>query len=289
MSREEEEHARLLLSDELGVDFHHHDDNSKPSMPDLLSLDGKHVAEVITTVPVRTREAEKNLPAMMEAKLPHCVRVLIPYANLAGAKKRVRQKIRADVLRWIAEAGCVYHWSSTDVQQLRPGVDPLPVLGLHAYDDGVQAACWQCQHDSPNEPHQIMWTIMHSPSPADPWSLLERSLDIIERDQQGGVQALAKKLAGYPAKHLVMYPFGSPGNLTAAISDYVLPLDLFTLAPPRLHPPLADVHLWLLYRYQNKELTEGLHVCENYWARFGTRPPKHDRSSLLWRLHYPNA
>ncbi|WP_219816168.1 hypothetical protein, partial [Arthrobacter sp. B1805] len=193
--REEEEHARLLLSDELGVSFHHHDDNSEPGMPDLLSSDRKHAAEVITTVPAKAREAEKKLPAVIETKLPHCVRVLIPYTNLAGGSKRARQKIRADVLRWTVEAGCVYHWSSTDAQQLRPGVDPLPVLGLRAYEDGVQVACFQCRHDAPDEPHQIEWTIVHSPSPVDPWSLLQRSLGIIEKEQQGGVQALAKKLA----------------------------------------------------------------------------------------------
>ncbi|WP_146069608.1 hypothetical protein [Arthrobacter sp. B0490] len=289
MSAREEDHARILLSEELGVEFRLYDDNSKPGMPDLLSLNGKHVAEVITTVPARAREAEKNLPAMTEAKLPHCVRVLLPYKNLARVSRRARQKIRADVLRWTVDAECVNHWFSTDEQGLSHCVNPLPILGLGAYDDGVQVACFQCHHDSPNEPHQIMWTIMHSPSPADPWSLLQLSLGIIEKEQEGGVQALAKKLAGYPTKHLVMYPFGPPGNLTAAISDYVLPPDLFTLAPPRLHPPLTDVHVWLLYRYENDDIAEGIHMCDNYWARFGMRPSPQDRSSLLWRLHYPNA
>lgn len=271
------------------MEFRLHDDNSKPSMPDLLSADGKHVAEVITTVPARAREAEKNLPAMIEVKLPHCVRVLIPYTNLVRVSRRARQKIRADVLRWTIDAGCVYHWSSKDEQGVSSGVNPLPILGLGAYDDGVQVACFRCHHDSPNEPHQIVWTIMHSLSPADPWSLLQRSLGIIEKEHHGGVQALAKKLAGYPIKHLVMYPFGPPGNLTAAVSDCMLPPSLFTLPPPRLHPPLVDVHLWLLYRYGNGDINEGLHVCDNRWTRFGTRMPKQDRSSFLWRLHYPDA
>ncbi|MHA7210070.1 hypothetical protein [Arthrobacter sp. MDT1-65] len=271
------------------MEFRLHDDNSEASMPDLLSLDGKHVAEVITTVSARAREAEKNLPAMIEAGLPHCVRVLIPYTNLARVSRRAREKIRADVFRLTVGAGCVDHWSSTDEQGLSSGINPLPIFDLAAYDDGVQVVCWQCHHDSPSEPHQIVWTFMHSPSPTDPWTLLERSLRIIEEEQQGGVQALAKKLTGYPNKHLVMYPFGPPGNLTAAISDYVLPSNLLTLAPPRLHPPLTDVHLWILYRYQDNDLTEGLHVCDNYWARFGRRPPKQDRSSFLWRLHYADA
>ncbi len=56
-SRAEEEHARIVLEDELGVEFQHHDDGSKSSMPDLLSLDGNHVAEVITTTPSAVREA----------------------------------------------------------------------------------------------------------------------------------------------------------------------------------------------------------------------------------------
>ena len=43
--RAEEEHARIMLEGELGVEFLHHDDGSKQRMPDLLSLDRNHVAE----------------------------------------------------------------------------------------------------------------------------------------------------------------------------------------------------------------------------------------------------
>ncbi len=50
-NRPEEEHARTLLENELGMPFRRHDDGSKNGMPDLLSKDGNHVAEVITTVP----------------------------------------------------------------------------------------------------------------------------------------------------------------------------------------------------------------------------------------------
>lgn len=78
MSGAEEEHARLMLSGELGVDVRLHDNGSRPSMPDLLSVDGKHVAEVITTAPSAIREAENNLPSMVEPRLPHCVEVSIP-------------------------------------------------------------------------------------------------------------------------------------------------------------------------------------------------------------------
>ena len=38
-----------MLEVEFGVEFQRHDDGSKPRMPDLLSLDVNHVAEVITT------------------------------------------------------------------------------------------------------------------------------------------------------------------------------------------------------------------------------------------------
>ena len=61
VSRTEEEHARLMLSDELGVEFRLYDDGSEPNMPDLLAADGKHVAEVITTTPSAIREAEQRL------------------------------------------------------------------------------------------------------------------------------------------------------------------------------------------------------------------------------------
>lgn len=139
----EEEHARIVLEGELGVKFQHHDDGSKPSMPDLLSLDGRHVAEVITTAPAAAREAQKRLGPMPNATLPHCVRVLMPYTIVAGATKAVRHKIKADVLRWTATSGCEYHWSSRDEQQqLRPGIGPGPILALRAYDDGVKSCAF---------------------------------------------------------------------------------------------------------------------------------------------------
>ncbi len=103
------------------------------------------------------------------------------------------------------------------------------------------------------------------------------------------MQALAKKLGGYPNKHLVMYPFGPPGNLTAALSHYALPSDLSDLMPPRLKPPLVDVHLWLVYQYGNDDVVEGLHVCDGRWAKFGTLLPKQDVSSPIRRFHYPDA
>ena len=39
--REEEEHAKIVLEGELGIEFHHHDDGSKDGMPDLLSFGRK--------------------------------------------------------------------------------------------------------------------------------------------------------------------------------------------------------------------------------------------------------
>lgn len=69
VSRREEEHARLMLSDELGVEFRLYDDGSKSNMPDLLSEDGKHVAEVITTTPSAIREAEQRL---LRRRSRHC-------------------------------------------------------------------------------------------------------------------------------------------------------------------------------------------------------------------------
>ncbi|WP_394253570.1 hypothetical protein [Arthrobacter pityocampae] len=289
MSAIDEEHAQLMLSNELGVEFRRHDDGSKPGMPDLLSVDGKHVAEVITTASRSVRKAEKNLPAVSEVRLPHCVWVLIPYTVLGGATKGVLQRITADVLRWIEDAGCDDHWSSNGERQSFFGSDTPPFLGLREYNDGIQVMCVQfCQHRK-NEHHQIKWSVVHEPTPVDPWGLLQRSLGIVEKEQRGGVQALAKKLGGYPNKHLVMYPFGSPGNVTAAVSDYVLPSDLGNLAPPRLHPPLVDVHLWILYRYGKDDITGGLHVCDNHWRKFGTQTPQQDKSSFPWRLHHPDA
>lgn len=101
------------------------------------------------------------------------------------------------------------------------------------------------------------------------------------------MQALAKKLNGYPNKHLVMYPLGPLGNLTAGISRYVPPSNSRDLIPPQLNPPLADIHVWLLYRYGNHDVVEGLRVCSGHWAKFGTTFPKpDDPSSPLRRLHY---
>jgi hypothetical protein len=59
--RAEEEHARLVLSGEVGVEFRLYDDGSKPSMPDLLSADGKHVAEVVTTTSASRFEIAHSL------------------------------------------------------------------------------------------------------------------------------------------------------------------------------------------------------------------------------------
>lgn len=287
--RAEEEHARLTLSGELGVEFRLYDDGSKPSMPDLVSVDGKHVAEVVTTTQPAVREAEQRLDPVAEPRLPHCVWVVIPSTRLGGVTRDVRHKIRADVLRWIAKAGCEYHWSSRDERQLLPGVDPDPILSLGAYDDGVRAVCAQrCQH-SDVEPHQIRWSVAHEPSPDDPWSLIRQSLRIIDKEQRGGVQTLAAKLNGYPNKHLVMYPFGPPGNLTAAFGRYVLPQNPLDLMPPRLKPPLADIHLWLPFQYGNRDVTEGLHVCDGHWAKFGTTLPKLDLSYPLRHLHHGDA
>lgn len=282
----EENHARLVLSYELGVQFRIHDDGSRSSMPDLLSVDGKHVAEVITSAPAAVREAAQRLDPVAEPELPHCVRVMIPYTRLGRVTKNVRSKIKADVLRWTVEAGCEYHWSSRDEWQLIPGVDPDPILGLRVYDDGVRVMCVQrCQH-SPDEPHQIGWSVAHGPSPADPWTLIRRSLHIVEKEQRGGVSALAKKLDGYANKHLVMYPFGPPGNLTAAFSHYVHPINPRDLTPAQLSPPLTNVHLWILYQYGNGSSAEGLHVCNGHWAKFGASIPKLDLHFPFQQLHY---
>lgn len=182
-SRKEEEHAKIVLEGELGVEFQNHDDGSKPSMPDLLSLDGNHVAEVITTTPRAVREAQQRLDPMPDVALPHCVLVMVPYTIVGGATKAVRHKIKADILRWTAKPGCKYHWSSPDERQLRPGVHPDPILGLRAYDDGVNVLCVEhCQH-SGVEPHQIEWSIVHEPSRGDPWELIRQSLHIVDKEQ----------------------------------------------------------------------------------------------------------
>lgn len=265
-----------MLSDEIGVELRLHDDGSKPSMPDLLSVDGKHVAEVVTTTPSAVREAEQRLHPAVEPRLPHCVWVMIPYSRLGGASREVRHKIKADVLRWTVEAGCEYHWSSRDERKLLPGFDPDPILSLRVYDDGVRAVCAQrCQH-SEVEPHQIRWSVTHAASPDDPWRLIRRSLYIVDKEQRGGVRALAEKLEGYSNKHLLIYPFGPPGNLTAELSRYLPPPNPRDLMPPQLNPPLADVHLWLMYQYGNRAVLKGLHVCSGRWAMFGTALPKLD-------------
>jgi hypothetical protein len=288
--RAEEEHARILLEGELGVEFLHHDDGSKSGMPDLLSLDRKHVAEVITTAPSATREAQQNLKPMPDATLPHCVRVTMPYPIVGGATKAVRLKIKSDIQRWTTAPRCKHHWSSLDESRLRPGVDPAPILGLGLYDNGIKVMCvQQCQH-SDAKSHQIEWSVVHRSSPADPWRLIRGSLDNVDKEQHGRVGSLAKKLNGYPHKHLVMYPFGPPGNLTAAFSRYVSPSDWRDLMPLQLDPPLHDVHVWLLYRYGNHDDVEGLHVCGGHWSKFGTAFPKSvGRFSLPGRLHYPDA
>lgn len=277
-----------MLSGELGVEFRLYDDGSRSSMPDLLSGDGKHVAEVITTTPSAIREAEQRLDPIAEPTLPHCVWVMIPYMILGGATREVRSKIRADVLRWTAEAGCESHWSSRDERQLLPGVDPDPILGLGVYDDGVQdlrSALPAFAHGATSD--QVVCT--HEPSPDDPWTLIRQSLHTVDNEQRGGVRALGEKLDGYPNKHLVIYPFGPPGNLTAALSRYSPPPSPRDLMPPQLNPPLADVHLWLMYRYEDRDLTEGLHVCSGHWGRFGTSLPKLHLELPLRRLHYRSA
>jgi hypothetical protein len=110
----------------------------------------------------------------------------------------------------------------------------------------------------------------------------------VDDEQHGGVDALAKKLDGFPNKHLVIYPFGPPGNLTAALSSYLVPSNPQDLIPPLLSSPLSDVHLWLLYRYGNSGASEGLHVCSGHWAMFGAAFPKPDLSTPLERLRYRN-
>lgn len=161
VSKLEEEHARLMLAGELGVDFCVYDDGSRPSMPDLLSADGKHVAEVITTVLPAVREAERRLEPLVEPRLPHCVWAMIPYTVLGGVTRDVRSKIAADIIRWVEEAGCVFHWPSLTQHQSFDDPGPAPFLGLGAYDDGVRAMCVQsCFHPDAGV-HQIRWGLLH--------------------------------------------------------------------------------------------------------------------------------
>ncbi|MGP5049180.1 hypothetical protein [Glutamicibacter ardleyensis] len=286
----EEEHARIVLENALGIVFHHHDDGSQNRMPDLLSADRKHVAEVITTVHPDIRKAQSSLRSMPEASLPHCVRVAAPYENLGGASKAVREKIKRDILRWTSGEDCKNHWQHQDDWTTHPGSGTPPLLGLGQYTDGVMVLCVQvCQHSS-IQPHQIEWSTMHEPSAFDPWELLQKSLYTVEDKQHGGLQALAEKLEGYPNKHLVMYPFGPPGNLTAAVSNYVNPTDPSSFLPREVAPPLSDVHLWLLYRYDSIEMVEGIHVCSGRWEKFGTSfPAVNDPSFPLRVFHYRDS
>lgn len=284
--RAEEKHAQTLLENELGTPFRHHDDGSRNGMPDLLSEDGSHVAEVITTVHPLIREAENSLKPMPILALPHCVWVTVPYALLGGASPKARNSIKAEILRWTGNEGCKSHWPSRSMQPLAAGNDLRPFLPLSPPDSGFEAFCVQvCQH-SENEPHQIKWTIVHEPTAVDPWQLIDQALYRVETYQHGRISALAEKLGGYPNKHLVMYPFGPPGNATAAMSSYKPPADLSRLLPQQLASPLDDVHLWLLYRYEPQGLVEGLHICAGRWERFGTGIPKTDDLLSTRGLHY---
>lgn len=284
--RLEEEHARTLLESELVVPFAHHDDGSRNGMPDLLSADDNHVAEVITTVHPLIREAESSLKPMPLPALPHCVWVTVPYVLLGDASKKARNSIKAEILQRTDNDHCKNHWPSHNLQPLTAGNDTKPLLPLNLPDSGVQALCVQvCQH-SEYEPHQIMWPTVHEPAAVDPWQLINQALHHVDTHQHGGVPALAEKLGGYPNKHLVMYPFGPPGNVTAAMSSYKVPSTPTDLIPPQLAPPLDDVHLWLLYRYELQGPVEGLHICTGRWQRFGTGLPKTDDLLSTWDAHY---
>jgi len=287
--RPEEEHARILLEDQLGLPFRHHDDGSKNSMPDLLSEDSSHVAEVVTTVPPLIRETENSLKPMPILALPHCVWVAVPYTLLGEASKGARNSIKSEILRWTDNDRCKSRWPSHSLQNLTAGIDTMPFLPLVPPGNGFEAFCVQvCQH-SENEPHQIKWTIVHEPAAVDPWQLIDQALHHVDTHQHGGVLALAKKLDRYPNKHLVMYPFGPPGNVTAAMSSYMPPADLNRLLPPQLAPPLEDIHLWLPYRYEPQGPVEGLHICSGRWERFATGLPKtDDLLSTRRSLHYRN-
>jgi hypothetical protein len=252
-----------MLTHELAVQFRHHDDGSEPAMPDLVSVDGLHVAEVVTTAPFAIRQAEEHLEPVPEPRLPHCVWVTIPRGMLPGATRAARSAVRADILRWTAEAACQDHWPRTD--DLRPP----PFIGLRSYDDGVGVFCVQrCEH-ADDDPHRIVWPVLHAPSDIDPWQQVELSLAVIESEHRGGIASLVRKLAHYPNKHLVMYPFGSPGNLTAAVSQFTPPDDPLALIPKRLPPMLSKIQLWVVYRYGLDGVAEGLRVWHGGWSRFG--------------------
>ncbi len=223
---------------------------------------------------------------MPDPALPHCVWVTVPYMSLGGATQNIRNKIKAEILQRTDNDRCKNHWPSHNLRPLTAGNDTMPLLPLNLPDSGVQALCVQvCQHPA-NEPHHIKWPTVHEPSAFDPWQLIDQALHHVGTHQRGGIPALAKKLSGYPNKHLVMYPFGPPGNLTAAVSSYQLPTDLNSFLPPQLAPPLDDVHLWLLYQYELQGPVEGLHLCTGRWERFGTRIPKTDDLLPMGDLHY---
>lgn len=282
----EEEHARILLENELDLPFRHHDDGSKNSMPDLLSADENHVAEVITTAHPLIRETENSLKPMPIPALPHCVWVTVPYALLGGASKKARNCVKAEILQRTDNDRCKNHWRSNSMQDHTSSKDLRPFIPLSPPDSGFEALCAQvCLHPE-NEPHQIKWTIVHEPAAVDPWQLIDQALHHVDTHQHGGVPALAEKLGGYPNKHLVMYPFGPPGNVTAAMSSYKPPADLNRFLPPRLAPPLEDIHLWLPYRYEPQGPVEGLHICTGRWERFGTGAQKTDDLLSTQGLHY---
>lgn len=275
-----------MLSAEVGVEFRIHDDGSEPAMPDLLSADRKHAAEVITTAPAARRQAERALDASAEASLPHCIWVIFPYSILGGATKIVRNRIKADILRWTAVAGCENHWSSRNEGDEKLHIELAPIRLLASYDDGVRVLCAQlCQHPA-EEPHHIKWSVMHSTSPDDPWTLIQQSLAVVDQEQRGGVDALVKKLDGYTNKHLVMYPFGSPGNVTATLGDFVAPSDTRALMSVNFSSPLAGIHLWLVYKYGTDSATEGIHMCDGHWSRFGTTIPTPGSPTPIHGSHY---
>lgn len=287
--RPEEEHARIVLEAELGLGIRHYDDGSANNMPDLLSVDEQHVAEVITTVRSKAREARQHLTAVPVLDLPHCVRVAVPFTLLGMTGKKRRHKIQEELVALSATDGCKEHWPTSAEHSLDPARAVNPLLFLGALDGGVTAYCiQQCQH-SVDGHHRIEWSVGHRPSSVDPWQLLRQSLQNA-RKQHGGVQALAQKLNGYPHQHLVLYPFGPPENLTAQFSQYMPPSNVNDLLPAFLNPPLSDMHVWILYQYGHGDY-EGLHLCSDRWARFGTRIPKVDGqlAAFMQQLHYGNS
>ncbi|MGO4588870.1 hypothetical protein [Paenarthrobacter sp. 2TAF44] len=287
--RPEEEHARIVLEAELGLGLRHYDDGSANNMPDLLSMEGRHVAEVITTVPGKAREARQHLTAVPVLDLPHCVRVAVPFTLLGMTGKKRWHEIQEEVVALTAADCCKEHWPPLAEHSLGPARASNPLLFLGALDGGVTAYCiQQCRHPADGR-HRVEWSVVHRPSSVDPWQLLGQSLQKA-RKQHGGIQALAEKLSGYPHKHLVMYPFGPPENLTAEFSHYMPPSNVNDFLPPFLDPPLSDLHVWILYQYGNGDY-EGRHLCGGQWARFGTSIPKVDGqlAALLQQLHYGNS